>query len=233
SREGIEFFEKHIRPLLADKCYNCHSAKAKKLKGALLLDSQAGALKGGEHGPAVAPGDLDKSLIVQAVRYKNDKLQMPPDEQLSEKQVADIEQWIRMGAPDPRTEVTSAAPDPVKAKEFWSFKKPVMPPVPILKKEEQGRTTLDRYVRGKLESKGIAPTPEEIDAFQADNAPDAFAKVVDRLLASPRYGERWGRYWLDLARYADTKGYVYGDREEARFVHSQNYRDWVIRAFNE
>src|SRR6185295_7253891 len=222
SREGIEFFEKHIRPLLADKCYNCHSAKAKKLKGALLLDSQAGALKGGEHGPAVAPGDLDKSLIVQAVRYKNDKLQMPPDEQLSEKQVADIEQWIRMGAPDPRTEVTSAAPDPVKAKEFWSFKKPVMPPVPILKKEEQGRTTLDRYVRGKLESKGIAPspqadkltlirratfdltglppTPEEIDAFQADNAPDAFAKVVDRLLASPRYGERWGRYWLDLAR---------------------------------
>jgi hypothetical protein len=253
SPEGIEFFEKHIRPVLADKCYNCHSAKAKKLKGALLLDSRAGALKGGEHGPAVVPGDMDKSLLVQAVRYKNDKFQMPPDEQLSEKQVGDIEQWIRMGAPDPRTEVISVAPDAAKAKEFWSFKKPVMPAVPALKKEEAGLTAIDRLVRAKLEAKGIAaapqadkltlirranfdltglpPTAEEVDAFVADKSPDAFAKVIDRLLASPRYGERWGRYWLDVARYADTKGYVF--EEERRYPYSYVYRDWVIRAINE
>ena len=252
SREGIEFFEKHIRPVLVDKCYNCHSANSKKIKGALLLDSRAASLKGGETGPAVVPGDLEKSLIVKAVRYKEEKLQMPPDEQLSESQVADIEAWIRMGAPDPRSEVTSLTPDPVKARQFWSFKKPVLPPSPALKNDDKNLTPIDRFVRAKLEAKGIAPsppadkhalirratfdltglppTPDEIDAFASDSSPDAFAKVVDRLLASPSYGERWGRYWLDVARYADTKGYVF--EEERRYPYSYVYRDWIVNALN-
>ncbi len=253
SHEGIEFFEKHIRPILADKCYSCHSAGAKKVKGALLLDSRAATLKGGANGPAVVPGDLEKSLMVKAVRYKDEKLQMPPDEALSDKQVADIEAWIRMGAPDPRTETTSVAPDPAKAKQFWSFKKPVLPPIPVLKHDAADLTPIDRLVRAKLEAKGIPPsppaeklslirratfdltglppTPDEIDAFTSDSSPDSFAKVVDRLLASPRYGERWGRYWLDVARYADTKGYVF--EEERRYPYSYVYRDWTIKALND
>ncbi|HLX63237.1 MAG TPA: PSD1 and planctomycete cytochrome C domain-containing protein [Planctomycetota bacterium] len=253
SREELEFFEKKIRPVLADNCYKCHSAKSEKVKGALLLDSRAASLKGGEHGPAVVPGDLEKSLIVKAVRYKDEKLQMPPDEPLSDAQIADIEHWIRIGAPDPRTETTSLAPDPAKAKQFWSFKKPTLPAIPVLKKDEPNLSNIDKLVRAKLEAKGIPaspqadkltlirratfdliglpPTPEEIDAFQADTSPDAFAKVIDRLLASPRYGERWARYWLDVARYADTKGYVF--EEERRYPYSYVYRDWVIRAINE
>ena len=252
SHEAIEFFEKHIRPVLADKCYNCHSAKAEKIKGALLLDSRAATLKGGATGPAVVPGDLEKSLIIKAVRYKDEKVQMPPDEQLTDHQIADIEAWVRMGAPDPRNEATSVAPDPAKAKNFWSFKKPVAVPPPALKKDDPALTPIDHFVRAKLESMGLAPaaptdkltlirratfdltglppTPEEIDAFVADASPDAFAKLVDRLLASPRYGERWGRYWLDIARYADTKGYVF--EEERRYPYSYVYRDWVVNALN-
>ncbi|MEI6233027.1 MAG: PSD1 and planctomycete cytochrome C domain-containing protein [Planctomycetota bacterium] len=252
SAEGVEFFEKHIRPVLADKCFTCHSAKSEKIKGALLLDSRASSLKGGATGPAVVPGDLEKSLLIKAVRYKDEKSQMPPDEPLTDQQIADFETWVRMGAPDPRSVATSVTPDLAKAKEFWSFKKPVLPAIPTLNNNDPKLMPIDKFVRAKLESKGLPtspradnltlirratfdliglpPTPEEIDAFNADPSPDAFAKVIDRLLASPRYGERWGRYWLDVARYADTKGYVF--QEERRYPYSYVYRDWVVNAIN-
>src|SRR6185503_8110035 len=227
-------------------CYACHSATAEKLKGNLFLDTREGTLKGGDLGPSVVPGDPDRSLLVKAIRYTADDLKMPPKKRLTAEQVADVEAWVKRGAPDPRTK-TAAKPrvDPEKVKAHWAFQP--------LRESREG--SVDAFVEAKLKEKGLRlsppadrralirrvaydltglpPTAEEIDAFVADPAPDAYEKVVDRLLASPRYGERWGRHWLDVARYADTKGYVYSDRDESRFVQAWSYREWVIRAFNE
>jgi hypothetical protein len=259
---GTEFFEKKIRPVLVEQCFECHSAGAKKLKGAFRLDSAAGMRKGGESGkPAVVPGDVENSLLIRAIRYSDADLQMPPKKALSASVVKDFEQWVRMGAPDPRVDADSAkigakpqAADAVKT--HWAFLPVRDPPVPVVN-DSSGlvRSEIDAFVLEKLRGAGLSPSPradkrtlirrayfdltglapsfEEVESFERDSSPDAFAKVVDRLLASPRYGERWGRHWLDLARYSDTKGYVYGDREDARFVHSHNYRDWVIRALND
>jgi hypothetical protein len=259
---GLEFFEKRIRPVLVEQCYECHSAGAKKLKGAFRLDSAAGMRKGGESGKAaVVPGDVENSLLIRAIRYSDADLQMPPKKQLSAGVVKDFEQWVRMGAPDPRDSVEvktiattqAAAGD---ARRHWAFQAVKDPRLPVVN-DSSGfvRSEIDAFVLDKLRGAGLAPSAraakrtlirrayfdltglapsfEEVEAFERDESPEAFAKVVDRLLASPRYGERWGRHWLDLARYADTKGYVYGDREDPRFVHSHNYRDWVIRALNE
>ena len=253
---GVEFFEKKIRPLLADQCYKCHSADAEKLKGGLLLDTRMATLKGGDTGPALVPGDVEKSLLIKAVRYTDADLQMPPkNKKLSAQQIADLETWVKMGAPDPRTNASKVAASIVTdaAKKHWAYQPVRSPALPMVKNSERVQSSIDRFVLAKAEAKGLTPspradkrtlirratydltglppTPEEVDAFVADNSPAAFARVVDRLLASPRYGERWGRYWLDVARYADTKGYVF--EEERRYPFAYTYRDYVIRALNE
>ncbi len=252
-QDGVEFFEQKIRPVLVERCHKCHSDTAEKLKANLRLDSREGLLKGGDRGPAVVPGNPAGSLLLQAVRHADDDLKMPPKEKkLAPEVIADLEAWVKLGAPMP------AARPPGEAATrgpHWAFAPPRDPLPPPVKMAAWPRTPVDRFILARLEEKGLSPSPaadrrtllrratfdlhglpptaEEFEAFERDGAPDAFAKVVDRLLASPRYGERWGRYWLDAARYADTKGYVYADRDESRFVHSHVYRDWVVRALNE
>ena len=234
SPESVEFFEKKIRPVLESNCYGCHSANSKRLQGGLQLDTREGMLKGGNSGqPSITPGDPDSSLLIRAIRYNDSKLQMPPTGQLSAEQIKDLEAWVKMGAPDPRWQSATSQPLAAaynfdEARKFWSFQPISNPPAPKVKDNAWLRSDIDRFILAKLESKGIKPvrdaekrtlirratfdltglppTPDEIDAFLRDTSPKAFEKVVDRLLASPQYGERWGRHWLDLVRYADTAG---------------------------
>ncbi|HEY0455577.1 MAG TPA: PSD1 and planctomycete cytochrome C domain-containing protein, partial [Verrucomicrobiae bacterium] len=259
SPDDLQFFESRIRPILADNCYKCHSQNAEKVKGGLLVDNREAMLKGGNTGPAVVPGDLEKSLIIQAVHYKDKDLQMPPnDRKLSDSQIADLEDWVRRGAPDPRK--AGDAPhdykiDLAKAKQHWAFQ-PISNPTPPSVADPKGwsKTPIDKFILAKLTEKGLAPSPmadkvtlirratfdltglpptlKEVDAFLADDSSDAFTTVVDRLLASDRYGERWGRYWLDLCHYADTKGPVNNGRD-SRYIYSYTFRDYVIRSLNE
>jgi hypothetical protein len=254
---GAEFFESKIRPILADNCYQCHSQQAKKIKGGLLLDTREGVLKGGDTGPAIVPNDPDKSLLIKAVRYADENLQMPPKgKRLSAEKIAALETWVKMGAPDPRVAKAGApAVETIrdKARTHWVFQPVKEPAIPEVKNERFVRTPVDNFILAKLEAKGmrpspeadkrtlirratfdligLPPTPEEVENFIADKSPDAFEKVVDRLLDSPHYGERWGRHWLDVARYADTKGYVF--EEDRHYPYSYTYRDYVIRSFNE
>jgi len=253
--DGIEFFEAKIRPVFVEHCYKCHSQDAEKVKGGLRLDSRESLLRGGDNGPVLIPGDPEGSRLIQAVRYTDADLKMPPKNQkLSDRQIADLEAWVKMGAPDPREGKALMPAKPVAARQHWAFQPVGEPRVPSVDNPSWVKTPIDAFILAKLEANklkpapvadqqtllrrvtydltGLPPTFGEVEAFKQDKSPDAFARVVDRLLASPHYGERWGRYWLDVARYADTKGYVYGDREEKRFVHSYAYRDWVVRAFN-
>jgi hypothetical protein len=248
-----EFFEKKIRPLLEEKCLECHSS-AKKVKGGLSLESREAWMKGGDSGSAIEPGDAEKSRLVEAVRYKNRDLQMPPKNALSEAQIRDFETWVKMGAPDPRTAAAKASAKMGMSLEdgrkFWAFQPLSDPKVPSVKNEVWGKTPVDRFVLAELERRGlrpageadkatllrratfdligVPPSPEELKAFLADASPDAFEKVVERLLASPHYGERWGRHWLDLARYADSNGMD----ENIAFGNAWKYRDYVVGAFN-
>ncbi len=247
-RAGVEFFEKKIRPVFVEHCYQCHSQDAEKVKGGLLLDTRDGLLKGGDTGPAIATGDPEKSLLIKAVRYTEEDLAMPPRKnggRLSDEQIADLEAWVKMGAPDPRTSaavVTQGPPlsDPDKVRNHWAFKPIRHPFAPAVKNKRWVRNPIDAFVLAKLEEKGMTPSRQadkrtlirratygltglppsagEVEQFLADNSPEAFAKVVDRLLGSPRYGERWARHWLDVARYADTKGYVF--EEERRYAYA-------------
>src|SRR5262245_19946195 len=248
-RESMEFFEAKIRPVLIEHCYKCHSVESKKRKGELWLDSRAGILEGGKSGPVLVPGDPGKSRLIEAIRYRTPDLQMPPDNPLPPAVVADFEAWIRMGAPDPRVKDPKAISF-AKAALHWSFQPPRDHPIPVVKDADWPLNAVDRFVLARLEKAKLSPAPradkrtlirratydltglppsaKEIDSFVRDRAPDAFARVVDRLLASPQYGERWGRHWLDVARYADTTGPRLG-----RIPFSYTYRDWVIRAFNE
>ncbi len=256
--EHVEFFESKIRPILVDSCYPCHNAAEGKTKGSLALDTRDGLLKGGATGPGLIAGDPDKSLLIQAVRYTDEDLQMPPLKdgvggKLSPEKIADLETWIRLGAPDPRTgPVVAAALDMTRARQHWAFQPLPQPPDPIsqtpdpisalvlpkltaarlsLAPPADARTLIRRVT---YDLTGLPPTPEEVEAFQRaslENPQSAFENLVDRLLASPRYGERWGRFWLDVARYADTQGYLVGNAER-RFAYSHTYRDYVIRAFN-
>jgi hypothetical protein len=250
---GIEFFEKKVRPVLADACYSCHSAKSAKLKGNLLLDSREGWLKGGDQGPALVPGDPDKSLLIRAVRHAEPEFKMPPKQKLSDAQIAALVAWVKMGAPAPAGPAVDTRPthDIAAARRNWPFT-PVATTVavPPVRQSDWPRTDIDRFILAKLEGRvlrpvgdadrltlirratfdltGLPPTPAEIDAFVADGSPDAFAKVIDRLLASTAYGERWGRHWLDAVRYADTAG----DNSDYPIPQMYLYRDWVIDAFN-
>jgi mono/diheme cytochrome c family protein len=249
--EGIAFFEKRIRPLLAKHCYECHSSSAKKVRGELNLDSRAGLLKGGANGPAIVPGKPEKSLLIRAVRHIDDNLKMPK-EKLADEEIADLVTWVRMGAPDPRTNAAkSNRLDIEHAREFWSFRAVQRPALPQVRNpKHETRNEIDAFILSKLEDKGLSPapsadrrtlirratydltglppTPDEIAAFLKDNSPDAFKKVIERLLASPAYGERWGRHWLDVVRYADTAG----DNSDYPIPQNYLYRNWVIDAFN-
>ena len=255
---GIEFFEGKIRPLLVDNCYKCHSSKSEKVRGGLLVDTRDGLRQGGDSGPAIVPGHPEKSLLIKAVSYTDKDLQMPPkDQKLADEQIEYLRAWVKMGAPDPRVDVASAplAPGWAAAKEHWAFQPVTEPPVPDVRKHKSWiKSPLDSFVLENLNAKelkpsppadkrtllrratfdltGLPPTPQEMEAFLADKSGHAFADVVDRLLASPRYGERWGRHWLDVARYADSKGLV-NNQESPRLPYAYTYRDYVIRSFNE
>ncbi len=247
-----DFFEQKIRPVLVEKCFACHSTATDALKGELLLDSAEGLARGGDSGlPAVKPGD-GASRLLEAIRYENDDLKMPPKEALPPNVVADFAQWIQDGAVFPKSDV------PVDlmatAKKHWAFQPPVAKVLPAVEDAQWPQTEMDYFVLARLEAAGLSPSPkadrrtiirrlsfdllglppspEEVAAFVADSDPDAYAKLVERYLASLHYGEQWARHWLDVARYADTKGYVYG-REEFTFTHSHVYRDWVVNALNE
>ncbi len=257
---GEDDFESKVRPVLAEHCYKCHSAQSKSLKGGLRLDDMAKMRKGGDTGPAVVPGDLEASLLVKAVRYDDEVLRMPPQGKLPEREIAALAQWVKHGAMSPPTAKTAAGKLPAgldfeSARGHWSYRPIRQPAVPAIHQRDWPRSPIDSFVLAKLEAGGLTPSPpadrrtlirrayydlvglpptaEEVDRFENDRSPDAFARVVDRLLASPRYGERWGRHWLDVARYADTKDGVlmFGDDRVRPFAYT--YRDYVIRAFNE
>jgi Protein of unknown function (DUF1553)/Protein of unknown function (DUF1549)/Planctomycete cytochrome C len=257
-RAGVEFFETKIRPVLADKCYRCHSAESEKIKAHLYLDSRDGMLSGGDSGPAMVPGEPDKSRIIEALRWRNEDMQMPPKEQLPEAVVQDFAVWVKMGAPDPRPAKVAAKTNARAAidaatKTHWAYQPLTAGSVPTVAHAALVHTPIDALVWAKLEPvglqlappadrrtllrratvdlTGLPPSAEEVEAFLADHGADAFAKVVDRLLASPHYGERWGRYWLDVARYADTKGYVF--EEDRHYPFAFTYRDWVVGAIND
>jgi hypothetical protein len=251
TKEGLDFFEKKIRPVLVHNCYECHSGDPAKAKGHLLLDTREGMLKGGDSGAAIVPGLADNSLLIEAIRYEG--LEMPPKEQLPDEVVEDFMQWIEMGAPDPRVG-KAARPqgkiDFAEARRFWAFRRPQRFPPPqvqdthwpmsdvdrfILVRQEQDklrpvadadRVTLIRRVTFDLT--GLPPTPEEVDAFVNDKSDNAFAAVVDRLLESPRFGEKWARHWLDVVRYAESTG----KGKNVPYRYAWRYRDYVIDSLN-
>jgi hypothetical protein len=240
--EQLEFFEKRVRPVLARSCYQCHSAAVASPMGNLRVDTKDALLRGGKMGPALKAGDPDGSLLVQVVSHAH-KIKMPPSGKLPDNEVADLKAWVKMGAPEPS--YASAG------KKHWAFQPVQDPPVPAVKNKNWVRSAVDAFILAKLEQRnltpaapagkrdlirrvtydlvGLPPTPSEVDAFLADNSPDAFQRVVDRLLASPHYGERWARHWLDLVRYAETNGHEFDNDKLAPW----RYRDYVIRAFNQ
>ncbi|QEH38415.1 Planctomycete cytochrome C [Aquisphaera giovannonii] len=250
SAADVEAFEKEVRPVLVEKCASCHGPA--KQKGGLRLDARAAILEGGDSGPAVVPGKPGESLLVQAVRGEGD-LKMPPDGPLPAGQVAALERWVAAGAPWPADASPAAATRAEAWARHWAFRPMAHPEPPTPRDPSWVRTPVDAFVAARRDAAGLPPspeadrrtlirrvsydltglppTPEDVAAFVADPDPAAYEKLVDRLLASGRYGEHWARLWLDVARYADTKGYVY-DREERAFVHSSAYRDWVVEAFN-
>ncbi|MCE9532691.1 MAG: DUF1553 domain-containing protein [Planctomycetes bacterium] len=247
--KGIEFFENRIRPVLVEQCYTCHSAAAeanKKLRGSLFLDSKDGLLKGGDTGPAIVPGKPKESLIIQSLHQSGD-VKMPPKGKLPANIIADFETWIAMGAPDPRVTATVKRKglSLEEGRQFWAYQPVRAPAIPENAKNDE----IAAFISAALKAKGLAlaheadratlarrlyfdligmpPTPEEIDAFVSDRSADAYEKLVDRLLASPHFGERWGRHWLDVARFAESmtlRGFV--------FKESWRYRDYVIESFN-
>jgi hypothetical protein len=257
---GVDFFEKKIRPVLVQHCYSCHSKEANKQRGGLLLDSRAGLLEGGDNGPSIVAGKPAESLLIKAVKHLTvKKLHMPRDGKLPADAIADLERWIAIGAPDPRVgKAFTKGIDYEAAKKHWAYQPIAKPALPAVKNKAWAQSPIDAFILAKLEEKnltpsapadprtlirrlyfdliGLPPTFEEVEAFvKACHAMPqaAVEKLVDQLLASPHYGERWGRHWLDVARYADTKDGVlmYGDDRVRPYAYT--YRDYVIRAFNE
>lgn len=251
SAADIEFFEKKVRPLLHQHCYDCHSAGAKKVEGGLLLDTAAGVLKGGRSGAVVVPGKPAESLLITAVRYQHKDLKMPPKGKLSAEEILDLKAWVSLGVLDPRTDGASIVKtDNGQPRDSWPFKPVAKPTIPKVKDTSWPRNEVDRFILSHLEERGLKPspvadkrvlirratfdliglppTPEEIDAALNDTSADWFDKVIERLLTSPHYGERWGRHWLDVVRYADTAG----DNSDYPIPQMFKYRNWVINAFN-
>src|SRR5687768_4812748 len=259
SREALDFFESKVRPVLAQHCYECHGAGTSKAN--LRLDSRVGWQRGGDSGPALTPGDPDNSLLLQAVRHADPMLAMPKDKpKLGDDVIAALEQWVRMGAPDPRdaepavagTGAPAANPPGIteEHRKFWSFQPIGKPEPPAVEDAAWPRNGIDNFVLARLEGNnlppsrdadklrllrrltfdltGLPPTPEAIAAFQADASTDAVARLVDQLLASPEFGERWGRNWLDVTYWAEST--AVGRRSPLR--DAWRYRDYVINAFN-
>lgn len=245
---AIDHFETKIRPVLASHCYACHSKSIAAPQGGLLLDSPQGIRRGGNSGALIKPGDPDNSLLIRALRHTDKKLKMPPGDPLSPEVVADFELWIREGGSLPAAEVTSD-----KKPSLWSLQKPRLSALPTVKDQSWIRSDIDRFVLNRLEARnlrpsaeadkrtlirratydltGLSPTFAEVERFVQDPSPQAYERLIDQLLASPRYGERWGRHWLDVARYSDSVNDSVNSGQ--RFPWSYTYRDWVIRALNE
>ena len=254
---GIEFFEKKVRPILAEHCYKCHSAEAKKgLKGGLALDSREASRKGGDSGPAVVPGEPDESLLIEAIRFTDEAMKMPPEGRLPAETIADLERWVAMGAPDPRGE-TAPRPSATSWQEvlqgrrrWWSLQSARRPGVAQVKDAGWSAHPVDQFLLAGLERAGLTPaepadrrtlirrlglvltglppTEAEVDAFVRDDSHGAYEALVDRLLASPHFGERWARHWLDVVRFSET----HGNEWNYEVHHAWRYRDYAIRAFN-
>jgi hypothetical protein len=252
---GIEFFERKIRPLLAENCFSCHGEE--KQKGKLRLDSPAAIRAGGESGAILVAGKPDESRIILAVSYTDEDLKMPPKKRLSERQTADLAEWVKLGAPMPVGEAVVAAPP---AKEFrisekdrahWAFQPLKRPEVPAASRDKSNANPIDAFILAKLKMKrltpnppatkrelirrayydltGLPPSPADLEAFIRDKSPRAWEHLIDRLLDSPHYGEKWGRHWLDLVRFAESNSY---ERDNPK-PHTWRYRDYVIRSFND
>ncbi|HCN79349.1 MAG TPA: hypothetical protein DIT13_19475, partial [Verrucomicrobiales bacterium] len=255
--DQLNFFEKNIRPVLVEHCHQCHSAESDKVKGGFTLDTKQGLELGGESGhPGVTPGRPDQSTLYEAVTWENPDMQMPPKNKLPADVIANIKKWIEMGAPDPRVqEVPNAAGgrrviDMDEGRRHWAFQKPVKPQPPEVKKADWAKTDIDRFILAGLEEKGLTPmpdadrrtlirriaydltglppTPDEVRAFVEDKSPEALKRVIDLYLDSPRFGERWARHWLDVARYAESSG----KEINILYPHAWRFRDYVIDAFN-
>ncbi|MBQ18753.1 MAG: hypothetical protein CMJ65_16710 [Planctomycetaceae bacterium] len=252
----LEFFEKKVRPLLARHCYKCHGRKAKSLKGGLRLDQRRGAFKGGDSGAVIVAGQPDKSLLIRSIRYQ--ALEMPPAGKLKPAEIDMLVAWIKNGAAWPNEPSTTAPRTPDgrfdisrARKTHWAYQPPTSPELPAVKNSKWGINEIDRFILARLEAAGLSagptadrrtllrrvmfdlvglpPTPQQVREFLDDTRPDAWARVIDRLLDSPHYGERWGRHWLDVARYSDGFG---GYLDGAALPHAWRYRDWVVRSFN-
>jgi len=250
-REAVKFFENEVRPLLANRCYECHGEK--KQKGSLRMDNIGYIKAGGDSGPAIVAGDPDKSLMIEAIRYKDPDFEMPPKEKLPDKEIAILEKWVKLGAPWPETEATRVAVDEhgftEKDRKFWSFQ-PLTKPTPPEVKGDWARTAIDKFIAKKhaelnltpapeasrqelvrrlyFDLHGLPPTKAQADAFVQSTDPQAYEKLIDELLASPRFGERWAQHWLDLTRFAESDGYNQDAARPAAFA----YRDYVIKSLN-
>ncbi|NNJ24378.1 PSD1 and planctomycete cytochrome C domain-containing protein [Alienimonas chondri] len=254
--EQLAFFEKEVRPLLAEHCYSCHSTQAEKVQAGFLADSRASLLAGGDSGAALTPGDPEASLLIEAVRYESYAYDMPPSGKLPDEEIATLERWVKMGAPWPQEAApTGDAAEPefdleARKADHWVWQPVESPAVPAVADQDWPRTDADRFILAELEANGLEPaadaersallrrltfdliglppTPEQTRAFLNDPSTDATAKLVDELLASPHFGERWGRRWLDLVRYAESRGHEFDNDAPNAF----QYRDYIIRALN-
>ena len=249
---GVEFFEKHIRPVLVEKCFSCHSKDAEMLEGGLELDSSKGLANGGESGPVIDLENVEASLLLRTLRHTEDVAKMPPEEKLSDEVIAAFEQWIRIGAPDPRSESTKTAKELQQEERLshWAFQPPQIHEPPTVQNTAWPRTKIDAFTLAKQEALGLKPvadatratlirrlyfdliglppTPAQVQAFVDNPSSDADVKLVNRLLASPRFGERWARHWFDVVRFAESSGKEFN----FTYPHAWPYRDYVIDAFN-
>ncbi|WP_152049392.1 PSD1 and planctomycete cytochrome C domain-containing protein [Tautonia marina] len=259
--EGLALFEAKIRPVLIEQCYSCHSAEHDAAKGGLRLDTRAAMLQGGDGGPAVEPGDPELSLLIEAIRYDS-YVQMPPSNKLAPEVITAFEQWVEMGAPDPRDDDTPAPSEPSAegidwdaARSSWTYQAPKRSEPPEVSDPAWVQSSIDAFILARLDDAGLAPNPEadrrtlarrlsidlvglppdpaEVEAFVADPSPDAVDQYVDRLLASPHFGERWARVWLDLARYAEDQAHIVGNDTSLTYPNAYLYRDWLIGALND
>ena len=257
-QEQIAFFDSQVHPILETHCYRCHGAE-EKLKGNLRLTSRAGLIQGGDQGPAINLQDLPQSLLLQMISYQDDDHQMPPKSKLPQQSIQVLSQWVLSGAPyNPDREISGhSKPSKFntevneKTKNYWCFRPIDQPALPVIGASEWSKNPIDAFIYQRLADEGLQPnppatrlhlirrayydltglppSPEQVAAFAADSSPEAFERIVDQLLASPHYGEKWGRHWLDLVRYAETNGY---ERDGPK-AFAWRYRDYVIQSFNE